>query len=73
MPLAAFGCVIPLTEPAVGLPLAPLTVGLFGLIGRLGPVGIAGAPGPLMLDALGVPAEGVVPVPDGAVVAPGAA
>ena len=70
-PVTAFGCVIPLTEPLVGLPFTPFAVGLFGLIGWLGLVGMTGVPG-VMEEEFGTPAEGVVPVPVGAVVAPGA-
>ena len=63
---------------AVGLLFAPPMVGLFGLIGCVGPVGMAPGvvpvtPGLLGLIVPGVPgspADGVVPVPLGAVVAP---
>jgi hypothetical protein len=69
LPAAWFGCVVLLTGAEVGLPFTPLAVGLFGLIGWLGPVGIAGAPGVPTVDELGEVAEGVTPVPAGAVVA----
>jgi hypothetical protein len=63
---------------AVGFPFAPLAVGLFGLIGRLDPLGIlfellgipVGLFGLRVPGVPGNPAEGVVPLPDGAVVAP---
>jgi hypothetical protein len=70
-PVTALGCVIPLTGALVGLPFTPLAVGLFGLIGWLGLVGMTGVPG-VTAEEAGSPAEGVVPVPLGAVVAPGA-
>ena len=70
-PVTAFGCVTPLTGALVGFPFAPLIVGLFGLIGWLGLVGMDGVPG-VKEEEDGTPAEGVVPVPVGAVVAPGA-
>ena len=77
--VVVYAGICPLRGPvAVGFPFTPLAVGLFGLMGRLGPfgmpVGLLGTPvGLFGLNAPGVPvtpAEGVVPEPEGAVVAP---